>query len=222
MPIVAMTAHAMKGDRERCLASGMDGYVSKPIRSRDLFRAISEVLSPGAAASGPTAQPAETDAPTSAAVSEGAASQAAAPDNDDAVAEYAYPPPHDATPAEGPAVDWNTALEQAAGDRDLVLEMIDVFMEEKPKLLSSIQRAIDTGDEAGLRRAAHTLKGALHHLAADRAAGAAAVLEAIGKSGTTVHGPAAYQKLCLELGRLDPELLEFQAGPASSYGVGFQ
>ncbi|MCU0878310.1 MAG: PAS domain S-box protein [Pirellulaceae bacterium] len=41
-PIVAMTARAMKGDREQCLDSGMDGYVSKPIRQRDLYQAIAE------------------------------------------------------------------------------------------------------------------------------------------------------------------------------------
>lgn len=45
MPIVALTAHAMKGDRDRCLAAGMDAYVTKPIRSKELQRVIDEVTS---------------------------------------------------------------------------------------------------------------------------------------------------------------------------------
>ncbi|HTR37897.1 MAG TPA: response regulator [Bryobacteraceae bacterium] len=45
VPIIAMTAHAMAGDRQRFLASGMDNYVSKPIHSRELFEAIDAVLS---------------------------------------------------------------------------------------------------------------------------------------------------------------------------------
>lgn len=44
LPIVAMTAHAMKGDREACLAVGMDGYISKPIRAAKLFETIADVL----------------------------------------------------------------------------------------------------------------------------------------------------------------------------------
>jgi CheY-like chemotaxis protein len=60
LPIVAMTAHAMKGDRERCLASGMTGYISKPIRSRDLEEVLAGLYAKGAG-SGERADSARTD-----------------------------------------------------------------------------------------------------------------------------------------------------------------
>ncbi len=43
-PIMAMTAHAMKGDAERCLAAGMDAYISKPVQPRELFEKIEGLL----------------------------------------------------------------------------------------------------------------------------------------------------------------------------------
>jgi two-component system sensor histidine kinase/response regulator len=44
MPVIAMTAHAMKGDREGCLQAGMDDYVAKPINREELRQAIERVM----------------------------------------------------------------------------------------------------------------------------------------------------------------------------------
>jgi len=57
VPIIAMTAHAMKGDRERCLEEGMDGYISKPLRPSELFESIESLAAASGAGSERAAAP---------------------------------------------------------------------------------------------------------------------------------------------------------------------
>jgi len=63
IPIIAMTAHALKGDQERCLAAGMDGYISKPLRTHEMFATIESVLGQHASGrlTGPSAGEEQTE-----------------------------------------------------------------------------------------------------------------------------------------------------------------
>ncbi|NLY00616.1 MAG: response regulator [Rhodopirellula sp.] len=60
LPIIAMTAHAMKGDRERCLAAGMDEYIAKPFRAQHLFEVLESVLGSSPAPAEPSQPPLPT------------------------------------------------------------------------------------------------------------------------------------------------------------------
>jgi HPt (histidine-containing phosphotransfer) domain-containing protein len=71
-----MTAHAMKGDRERCLDAGMDGYVAKPIRAAVLFQVIAKVLDGNPLPPAEPSPPAEPDPPEPVGVDWAAASEA--------------------------------------------------------------------------------------------------------------------------------------------------
>ncbi len=184
VPIVALTAHAMKGDRDRCLSSGMDAYVTKPIRSKELLRVIASVT-----ASSAPVEAANESAPADIVNGNGAAR------------------------GSNNGIDWPQALEALDGNRQLLGELIDIFREECPKLRTEIQTAIAGGDLASLRRAAHTLKGALGHLAASNTQELAQQMEDLARRQNLAGATSLWPKLQVELDRLMPELGEFAKQP---------
>ncbi len=136
-----MTANAMKGDREICLAAGMDGYVSKPIRQQELFAAIAEATSDRSPL---TVEPSSESTETP-----HAAHGVPIPEIDQNM--HAGETYHrDATNPDSDPLD---------GDRELRRELADMFLEDCPKLLAQIQAALTSHDGPELKLAAHTLKG---------------------------------------------------------------
>jgi signal transduction histidine kinase/CheY-like chemotaxis protein/HPt (histidine-containing phosphotransfer) domain-containing protein len=171
VPIIAMTAHAMKGDRERCLAAGMDGYVSKPIRVADLFAEIARLVSPANGAKSASAE-----------VSVSASSPLAAPSENG-----------NSTAAD--VIDWTAALEHFGGDEELLREVLEAFLEEGPKMLAEVGRAIEARDAPLLKRAAHTIKGSFGYFAATAAYDTAFQLESLGGQGDWSGVPGLWPQL---------------------------
>ncbi|QJY49795.1 hybrid sensor histidine kinase/response regulator [Pseudonocardia broussonetiae] len=136
--LVAVTANAMDGDREMCLAAGMDDYLAKPIRLDGLAEALRRVP-----------------------VGEG--------------------------PAAGPEVDPGVLAELARSfgpDGDAVVaELVAAATAHLPELVDRLRSALDLGDAAGLRMAAHTLRSNAATLGAARLADACRALEHGGPDG---------------------------------------
>jgi CheY-like chemotaxis protein len=173
--IIAMTANVVQEDQEACFAAGMDDYLGKPIRVEELVRALSRCRpSTEQAAVRPTPQEPRAVSPAMPPVQV---------EPIDAGAEMA--PTRD-VPSEITLdqTALQTLLELVDGERILLAELIDSFLEETPPLLVELRRSLEAGDAGGLRRSAHTLKSSSRDFGATRLAEWAQELEAMGKAGT--------------------------------------
>ncbi|HZF10468.1 MAG TPA: two-component regulator propeller domain-containing protein [Thermoanaerobaculia bacterium] len=156
--IVAMTASALRGDREACMAAGMDDYVSKPILLNDLRSALLRTVEPLSPVSAEAAV-----APPATAVADAAAGEG--------------PPLLDPT-----YLDRLRQLEAATG-RALVAEVVGNFLDEAPRRLAEILEALANADPSQLAFAAHALKGSSSQLGAARLAALCGELETQARSG---------------------------------------
>ncbi len=170
IPIVAMTAHAMKGDRERYLAGGMDDYISKPIHPPDLEKIIQSVI---------------------------ARLRAPAPSTPAAAA--AEPHPANSEEASVIGIAESEILAHFDGDAELARELAEIFIRECPKLLEDIRAAIDHADPQALHHSAHALKGSVGNFSTKDAHSSAHQLEMLGKLGTTEGAAAIFAALELQL-----------------------
>ena len=135
VPIIAMTAHAMQSDRDRCVAVGMDGYLCKPVKREELIETIEQLAAKGAGREPPGKLPPDRDAPSPA----------------NCNSESAL--------ADSSAFNLNEALARLDGNFALFREMADFLFGDALTLLPAIRAAVASGDAPAMERTAHRLKG---------------------------------------------------------------
>ncbi|MGZ6884272.1 MAG: response regulator, partial [Nocardioidaceae bacterium] len=181
VPVVAMTAAAIEGEREKCLAAGMDEFLTKPLDPGLLDRTLDRVLGL-ATARGPSLEP-ETSV---------------APETLNELVETTSPAGATSRPDLDPG-RLDELMEMGDGAEVLVRRAVDNFVAGADRSVAAIRRAAECGDVPGLLSAAHQLKGSAQNLGALAVGEAGLALELLAEAGTT-EGAAPL------VGRLDAAL----------------
>ncbi|MFH1998770.1 MAG: cache domain-containing protein [Planctomycetota bacterium] len=178
IPIVAMTANAFKGYREECLDAGMDDYITKPMRRKELLAKVAQWIS--------AEDPREEDRqrPGVSMPMEGASHEKPG-----------------GTGARAP-MDYDRAVEEFEGMRDVLMEVTDGFLGNVRGQIEIIRQAIADHDTETVRREAHSMKGGAANLTADVFAAVALELEKSGRSGDMDGALQALEELENEFIRL--------------------
>ena len=173
VPVIALTANAMRGDRQRCLEVGMDCYLTKPVSPSSLVEVLNAWLPAGSEPIDPPSLRAARAAPT-------AVSQA--PDSQ--------------------VFDRTGLLARVMDDEALVDNIIAQFVESTPGLIESLRQALDDGNLGAVARQAHSIKGAASNVNGERLRQVAFKLEQTARSGDAADAGRLLPEIVLEFDRL--------------------
>jgi CheY-like chemotaxis protein/HPt (histidine-containing phosphotransfer) domain-containing protein len=176
-PIIAMTAAAMKGDREQCLESGMDGYLAKPINPDQLLQTLLQFV------------------PASEQVT--AASQHDPSGDAEVLDDELMPDPENLD-----FVDIPAAMDLVPGGIEAFQRFTQTVLTECSKMMDEIRSGLAEQDAPRLRRGAHTLKGTAGIFGAKRVVNVALRIEALARDGDLIGAQGDLEELDFEVDRM--------------------
>ncbi|MEO8358230.1 MAG: PAS domain S-box protein [Chloroflexota bacterium] len=207
-PIIAMTAHALSGDRERCIACGMDDYLSKPLEPKVFFSML-ERWTQNSESPSDGFRTIEPQAPLD---DEYASLQNPLDDDDGLFGEETSPVVADNEAILQPVqLDFSNtspmhihaALRHFDGDEKFMMEMCRVFVSSLPERVVEIQNALEQNSANNLGRLAHNLKGTALNFGTEPISTLSAELEELGKREDLRFAPHLVEQLKMEAQRLE-------------------